>query len=440
MNILLINPSDKIYNYKDNSYKPFYRKGSFGFYSLTLPMLGALVPPELNATIKAVDEGVEPITAMEEADIVGITTISTTARRAYDIAAEARKLNKTVVMGGVHVTLNPDEAARHADAIVLGLAEQTWPQLLRDYKAGKMKKRYEQPPEVPLKNLPVPRRELLNLKRYLNIPIVQSSRGCINHCDFCCVPASWGRNFHHRPIPEVVEEIKALPSKKIIFMDPSVAGDLTYFEKLITAITPLGVKWVGAATVEVAANERLLKLAIKSGCKGFLLGLESVTQDSLNNSAKPFNKVSAYEDVIKRLHDHGLLIVGTFMLGMDNDDLSVFEKTYEFVNKMKIDLPRYGIYTPFPGTPAFKRLEKEKRIITREWAKYNYEHAVFTPHNMSVAELESGLDRIRKQSYSLKSIITRSNFTDGGNSLRIFANLTHGFYASKAARVRAKMS
>ncbi len=311
------------------------------------------------------------------------------------------------MIGGVHATLLPDEAAAHCDSLVLGYAEKSWPELLRDFARGELKPRYHSPTGRSLSDVPIARRDLLRKKSYATVNSIEATRGCPHKCDFCVVPTAWSNTYAHRPIDQVIAELKTFQGKKAVFIDLSPVEDIHYAKLLYRAMIPLGFKWVGLATTRIAEDAELLKLASQSGCKGVLIGFESISQDTLNASHKHFHAAAKYGEVVKKLHDHGIGIQGCFVFGFDNDDESVFERTVEFVDRTKIDLPRYAVATPFPNTGLYRRLEAEGRLLHRNWSLYDVEHVVSQPKQMTPERLQDGLEWSWRQSYRWGSLATR---------------------------------
>jgi len=416
-----------------------YRKrGIFGkalrYAPLTLTTLAALVPEELNAEIRIIDEGVEEfnIDAID-ADIVGITCITANAPRVYELSCRLREMGVTVVIGGVHPTLVPDEVQQHADAIVVGYAEQSWPQLLRDFTAGKMESRYVEGPGYRFANVPEPRRDLLKKDSYITINTVQAVRGCPYKCNFCVVPVAWP-GYLHRPVREVIAEIERLKGDSFLFLDLSPIEDVTYIKQLYRELIPLKKHWGGLSTIRIVRDRELLKLASQSGCGGLLIGFESVSSDSIRQMRKGFNKPEHYIEAVKIIHDHGIAINGCFVFGLDGDDKSIFERTVELVNKAAIDLPRFSIATPFPGTPLYRQLKAEGRILIDDWSYYGGQNVVFQPKNMTVEELQHGARWAWRQVYSFPSIVRRvagSAASHSGLVLKtsILANMGYTTYA-----------
>jgi radical SAM superfamily enzyme YgiQ (UPF0313 family) len=402
MKIHLLSPAGEIHRNGTGIFKRSLR-----YAPLTLSTLAALVPPELNAEITIQDEGVQPLDLDCDADLVGITAITGTALRAYEIADTLRARGRTVVLGGVHATLLPEEAARHADALVLGYAEKSWPQLLRDFAAGNLQPRYHVPTGRSLAGVPIARRDLLKRDRYTTVNSIEATRGCPHKCDFCVVPTAWSNTYAHRPVEEVVAELATFEGRHALFIDLSPVEDVHYAKALYRAMIPLRMRWVGLSTTRIAEDDELLTLAARSGCKGLLIGFESISQDTLNEAHKHFHAAPRYAEVVKKLHDHGIGIQGCFVFGFDTDDESVFERTAEFVDRTRIDLPRYAVATPFPNTGLYRRLEAEGRLLHRRWDLYDVEHVVFRPRQMTPERLQEGLEWTWRQSYRWRSLFTR---------------------------------
>jgi len=398
---------------------------------LTLPTLASLVPPELNAEVICIEEGIGDVDLAMQADLIGMTVITGTANRAYELAAHFRAQGITVVLGGPHVTLIPDDAQPHADAICVGYAEQTWPQLLRDFAAGQMKPRYNQQPGLKLENLPIPRRDLLPERRYLTSNVFEATRGCVHNCDFCVVPAAWGRKPFQKPIDDVLTDIRQKGARKLIFVDLNIIADREYALRLFRALAPLGVQWYGLATTLLADDPELLEACAASGCRGLLMGLESISIDNLRGSHKSFNAPDKFMGLVKKLHDHNIALQGCFVFGLDHDTPDVFLKTAQFAIDAKIDLPRFAIVTPFPGTALYKRLESEGRILSRNWELYDGQHVVFQPKQMTVEQLQFGAQTAWKHAYSWRGIAKRLMKTASPWPVAIGANLGYRFYGRR---------
>ena len=397
---------------------------------LTLTTLASLVPPELNADVRIIDEGVDEINPDAlDADLVGISAITGTAPRAYEIAARLKRRGIPVVIGGVHPTLMPEEAMTHADSTVVGYAEESWPALLRDFSSGKMARRYDQSPSLSLANLPFPQRELFDTSLVNVAHTLEATRGCIYQCEFCVVPAAWGRPLQ-KPVADVVADIKQMRAKRLIFLDLNLIADVAYAKELFTALIPLNVQWGGLATTTIAWDDELLDLAARSGCRGLLIGFESLNQASLVETKKAFNMRRSYYDVVRKLRERKIALMGCFVFGFDHDTLSTFEETVDFVLDSHMDLPRYAIAVPFPGTALYKRLKAERRITTEDWSLYDGQHVVFEPKQMSAADLLERTRKAWKKTYSYRSILRRLSGSRTRLPIVIPANFGYRFYAN----------
>ena len=261
--IAFVSPKGPLYRHRGGIFKRSLR-----YAPLTFPTLAALIPDDIEHSVTIIDEGIEDIPLDLDADLVGITVITGTAMRAYDLSRQFRSRGIPVVLGGPHVTLVPDDAEPHADAIVVGYAEETWPELLRDFSKGSMRARYEQRPELSLAGMPPARRDLISKKQYITTNVFEATRGCIHACDFCVVPFAWGRKPYLKPVEEVVEEIRRTGARQAIFIDLNIIADKEHAARLFEALIGLRIQWYGLATVLLAKNIELLKLCARSGCRG----------------------------------------------------------------------------------------------------------------------------------------------------------------------------
>ena len=429
LKIALISPKGPLYRHRGGIWKKSLR-----YQPLTLTTLASLIPPELPIDLQLFDEGIADVPLNLDVDLVGLTVITGTANRAYELADHFRRRGVVVVLGGPHVTLIPDDAAPHADAVVTGYAEDSWPQLLRDFAAGELRPRYAQAANLDLANRPLPRRELLPSSRYLTNNVFEATRGCIHNCDFCVVPTAWGRKPLQKPVADVVADIRQHGARKLIFVDLNLIADRDYARQLFAALIPLRVHWYGLATVLLADDAELLDLAARSGCKGLLMGLESISPQNLRQSHKGFNSPDKFVRVVERLHEHGIALQGCFVFGLDHDEPDVFLKTAEFAVQARIDLPRFAIVTPFPNTALYKRLESEGRILTTNWEHYAGQHVVFRPVRMSMNELQQGTEAAWKHAYSFRSIVRRISHSPAPWPVKLSTNLGYRFYAHNLSR------
>lgn len=426
MKIALISPKGPLYRHRGG----IFRK-SLRYQPLTLTTLAALVPAELDAELTLIDEGIMAIPDVLDAELVGMTVITGTAQRAYELAARFRAEGRRVVLGGPHVSLLPGEAAQHADAICIGYAEDSWPQLLRDFARGELQPVYRQAPDFSLDrpDLPFPRRDLFDRRQFLTQAVFEATRSCQHDCEFCVAPTAWGRRQYQKPVDWVIEDIRRFGQKELIFVDLNLISDKAYARELFTRLIPLNVRWFGLSTVLIAHDREFMELAARSGCKGLLLGLETVTPGSLQDAGKRFNASVDFKQVIADLHRLGIAIQGCFVFGLDHDTPDVFDATVEFAIDAGIDLPRFAVLTPFPGTPLYQRLEREGRILTRDWELYDAQHVVFQPQRMSVRELAEGHEQAWRKCYRWSAIGRRLWAGRNFRPLALTANIGYRFYA-----------
>lgn len=428
MKIALLSPKGPLYRTRGGIFKKSLR-----YQPLTLTTLAALVPPELDASFTLIDEGIDEIPADLDADLIGLTVLTGCANRAYELSAQFRARGITTVLGGPHVTLMPQEAQRHADAICVGYAEQSWPALLRDFARGQMRSRYDQGADFTLEDPPFARRDLLDARHYLTQAVFEATRACAHDCEFCVSPAAWGRRQFHKPVDHVVADIKRVGHKKIIFIDLNLISDRVYARELFTALIPLDVRWFGLSTSLIGRDHELMELMARSGCSGLLIGFETINRQGLAAIRKKFNDPERYMALVDDLHRLKIAIQGCFVFGNDDDDGGVFDRTAEFVIDAGIDLPRFAVLTPFPGTPLFRRLEAQGRILTRNWDLYDAQHVVFQPRLMSPAELAAGHQRAWRKVYSYRAIARRLAKARIDLPLAVTVNLGYRYFAHHLA-------
>ncbi|HEY6140301.1 MAG TPA: cobalamin-dependent protein [Thermoanaerobaculia bacterium] len=421
MRVALISPKGPLYRHRGG----IFRK-SLRYQPLTLTTLAALIPPELDIDVALYDEGIQDVPEELDAALVGMTVITGTAKRAYELSAMYRAQGKTVVLGGPHVTLIPEEAAEDADAIVVGYAEDTWPELLRDFARGALKHEYRQAKDFTLqRDMPFARRDLFDKRHFLTQAVFEATRSCGHDCEFCVAPTAWGSRQFQKPVAWVVDDIRRVGARRILFIDLNLVADHAYARELFTALIPLKVRWFGLSTVLIAHDRELMELMARSGCRGLLIGLETIAP----YAGKRFNGSVDYRALIDDLHRLGIAIQGCFVFGLDHDTRDVFETTAGFAIDTGIDLPRFAIVTPFPGTPLHTRLAQENRILTRNWELYDGQHVVFQPLNLSVPELAAGHERAWKQVYRYSAIARRLWKARTFEPLGLAANLGYRFYA-----------
>ncbi|MDX8412381.1 MAG: cobalamin-dependent protein [Mariprofundaceae bacterium] len=431
MKIALISPKGRLYRHKGGIFKKSLR-----YQPLTLTTLAALAPPELHAEISLYDEGICDIPEMLDVDLIGLTVITGTAMRSYELANRFRSQGITIVLGGPHVTLMPEEAIQHADAICIGYAEDSWPQLLRDFQAGGLQREYRQDPHFSLDrpDMPFALRDAFDSRCFLTQAVFESTRSCAHDCEFCVAPHAWGRKQYQKPVDWVVRDIIQFGQNKIIFIDLNLVSDKAYATALFTSLIPLKLQWYGLSTVLIAHDHALMELMARSGCKGLLLGLESVSSQSLADANKSFNGSVDYLSLIDDLHRLHISVQGCFAFGLDHDHNDVFKNTVDFAIEAGIDLPRFSLLTPFPGTPLYHRLATEGRILTTDWELYDGQQVVFQPKQMSVQELAIGHEWAWKQVYSYKAIAQRLWKAGSFHPMGFAVNMGYRFYAHNLHR------
>ena len=389
---------------------------------LVLPLLAGLTPPGIE--VRLVDENVELTDTNAETDWVAISCMTASAPRAYEIADAFRKREIPVVMGGIHPTVLPDEAALHADAIVVGEAEPVWQDILVDLTRDSLQTRYQNDRYCNMEGLPFPRRDLLSRNHYLTVNTVQTARGCPNDCSFCSVSTVAGRSYRFRPVTEVIEEVRTLKGW-VGFVDDNIAGNPTRAKELFEALIPLKIRWVGQADLNMAKDPELLRLAVRSGCQAMFVGLESISQENLRATHKGPNLETDMVAAIATIHKAGIEIIGSFVLGLDGDDQSVFAKTARFAEQQKLAVAQFAVLTPFPGTKIRQQLKLEGRILNDDWSKYTMSNVVFQPKNMTALELQQGQRYVYDRFYSIPSILKRNLNFRGKLLLRLLVSLSY---------------
>ncbi|RPJ02225.1 MAG: radical SAM protein [Candidatus Aminicenantes bacterium] len=372
---------------------------------LALFILQGLTPKEHQVVM--LDEEAEDIDLEQDCDLVGISFMTSNASRAYWLAREFKERGKTVVLGGVHPTLLPDEAAPHGDSVVVGEAEGVWSELLEDCQQGRLKKIYHNPrPDlsryVPKDFSKITRRHLFGM-----VPIM-TTRGCPYHCDFCCVTDLFGKEIRHIPIENVVRDIKESGKRLFMFLDDNIIGHPSYAKELFAALKPLKISWVGQSSIALLVkDDELLKLAVESGCKGLFVGLESIKETQMSSLRKSFLSLRGLEDGLKKVRRAGLFILASMIFGFDEDTKDVFDETVKFLRKNKVHSVAFNVLTPYPGTKTFQKMKEQGRLLTDDWKYYDHSTVVFKPKNMSAYELMVGKIRARKAFYSPWSILWR---------------------------------
>ncbi|MFA4904726.1 MAG: radical SAM protein [Desulfobaccales bacterium] len=378
---------------------------------VNLPLIAALTPP--GHTITLVDEVYAADDPDQEVDLVGITVMTDLVPRAYRLADTYRQKGVQVVLGGIHPTILPDEALGHADAVVVGEAEGVWPRVVADAASGQMQGLYRAGKKTELAGLPRPRRDLFprgkhrgSAPSYVGI---EASRGCPHDCEFCCSGQTMGRQYRVRPVPEVIAEIEALDAPDFFFVDDAIGLNREVGKKLFTEMIPLKRLWMGQGTVSLAEDMELLKLMRRSGCRGLLLGFESVQKGTQHEMKKIKNLKIDFYEAMRRFHGEGFGILGAFVFGFDYENKDVFEQTFEFIMKSGMDCVQLRVLTPLPGTRLYQRLLSEGRLFEPDWWLRGYppDTLLFHPQSMTADELLSGYARLNRQTYSFGSMAKR---------------------------------
>ncbi len=386
----------------------FAKRSTDAMEPLGLAILKALTPPEVE--VVCYDDRVESVEFADPTALVGLTVEAGTARRAYQIAAEYRRRGVSVVMGGHHPTLLPEEAGHHADAIVLGDAEGAWERVVEDAGRGRLQGPYRSTASGPLTG-PPPDRSLYRGKRYAPVSLFQYGRGCKFNCDFCSIRAFYGSDLRQRPVADLVAEIEAVGPRHIFFVDDNLFVDAARARELFEALVPLGVRWSCQVSIDATRDPALVRLMAKSGCLSALIGFESLDQRNLRQMKKRWNlKWGDYATAISVLRDAGILIYGTFILGYDHDTTDTFDVTLDFALRHKLFLANFNPLTPSPGTPLYQRLAKQGRLLYDRWwldPRYRYGEATFRPRGMSAGELTRGCYRTRTAFNTYSSIARR---------------------------------
>jgi radical SAM superfamily enzyme YgiQ (UPF0313 family) len=375
------------------------------FPPLNLATLAALTPPEHEV---AIDDGcLGPVEATKSADLVAITAMSAQAPAAYALADEYRARGIPVVLGGIHPSMCPDEAAEHADAVVLGEADRLWPDLVQDFRNGKMKSRYHDPEAVDMAQIALPRRDLIDPKGYVIFNTVQTTRGCPFNCNFCSVTTMSGVRYRFRPPEKIVEELRTLDGRFIYFVDDNIIGNPQRAKALFKALLPLKLGWASQVTINFARDADLMRLARESGCYGVFIGFESFSNQSIRDAGKGVNRPDEYLRDIRRIHQAGITVWGSFIFGFDNDAVEVFRETLDFIEESRMEFAQFSLLTPLPGTALFKQFEEEQRIVHRDWSKYDLGSIVFNHPLLTAERLHFEKNHAWRRFYSIRSILKR---------------------------------
>jgi radical SAM superfamily enzyme YgiQ (UPF0313 family) len=428
----------------------FGEAASWGAPPLGLGYIAALTPDDW--LVRIADEYVEHIDESEEADLVGITTHTLNATRAYDLAGRFRERNTPVVMGGIHVSMVPEEASNYADSVVIGEAESVWSSVLRDFENGEMRKIYRGE-RLPLDNSPLPRRDLFSDKYALDV--VQTTRGCPFSCEYCTVTAFNGHEYRQRPVGRVLDELETVKRKVFYFTDDNFFGfhkdHVCRAIELCKGIVDRGIRkyWITQTSVNVAENEKALEYAYKSGCRALCVGMESVLPECWKEMRKGINiraGIDGFRRAVTKIHKHGIAVIVPFIFGSDNDSVLGFRGALAFMDEAGVDVAQIGVVTPFPGTELFKRISGEGRLMhndfPEDWDKYDTEHVYFKSKTLDPADLIRGVDYLVRKRFgrraiwlqALKTLISTGSFASAAVSYSM--NRDSGYFNASSRDVK----
>jgi len=372
--------------------------------------LAGMTPRGDGTVVKFYDDRTEDIPYDEPTDLVAMSVETYTAKRSYQIASEYRRRGVPVVMGGFHPTLVPDETSEYAESIVVGEAEGLWPEVLRDFRGGRLRRVYKQAKRPALTGLR-PDRSIFEGKRYLPVGLVEAGRGCHLQCEFCAIQAYFKNTQTRRPADEIIEEIRRIKKPLIFFVDDNITSNMDQAKEFFRKLIPLKIRWVSQASINAAHDEEFLRLIKASGCQGLLIGFETLNPENLKRMRKSFNMMKGgYEKALENLRRHEIRLYVTFILGYDEDNGDTLRETLEFAQRHKFYIVAFNHLTPFPGTPLYSRLEKEGRLLYDRWwldPGYRYGMVPFVPRGITAQEVKDRCIEARQGFYGFRSIFHR---------------------------------
>jgi len=383
----------------------------FPFPVLGVITVAALFPPDWEVVV--IDEAIETVDLDAEADLVGISTLTLDATHAYELADHFRKRKIPVLMGGMHPTAIPKEALQHADAVVIGETEGVFDRILSDFNEVRMKGIYKSETLPDLTQLPRPRYDLLRPKHRSILHSVQATRGCPHDCEFCSVTPFFGHQYRLRPVKEIIADLEASfkqsRSRTVFFVDDNIGGRADYAKELFRALNPLKIRWGSFASVAMTRDRELMRLASKSGCIELFIGFESLSQANLDALHKSWVRADKMKEYVRIFHDHGIIVEGAFIFGHDGDQKDIFRKTVDFIQETCIQVPVFGILTPYPATRLRASFETEGRLLpeAKDWRLYDGSHVLFKPIHMTPEEVEEGFLWARKYCAAPRTIFGR---------------------------------
>jgi radical SAM superfamily enzyme YgiQ (UPF0313 family) len=410
MKLILIQPAPTVdlYHSSFGFINNFIRKNYFTVPPIALGILAGLTPPSWE--VKIIQEPNQQIDLNEPADLVGITAGTSNVTRGYQIADEYKKRGVKVIMGGIHPTVRAEEALDHCDSVCLGEAELIWNDVLEDVKNNRLKNKYKAETYFNLQDYVLPRRDLMTSSDsiFYSAATIETSRGCPYNCDFCSVSLTHGNKIRYRQVDAVAEEISTINRKRFFFVDNNLVANHHKAKELFKSLVPLKIKWTGQATISIADDPELLKYAADSGCYGLLIGIESVTDEGMKKYQKSKKDFGALKSAIKSMNDHGIAVLAHMVFGNDFETKDSMVETLERLNELDIVSATLGIMVPYPGTKLADDLEKEERILTRDWNLYDIHHLVFKPLNFGTEEFIEQIQQIRRKFFTFGNILSRT--------------------------------
>ena len=419
MKIALIiprNSSDSQRSFYDYKFgKTFLLSKKYISYLLAIPTLTSLTPPQHE--VRVFDENIEDIDYTWQADLAGITVRTMFANRAYAISETYRARGTKTVLGGIHPSMCPEDALPHCDSVVIGEAEDIWRTVLQDAENGHLERLYKADRFADLRTAPIPDKSSLQKDRYL-LDIVQTSKGCPFHCEFCAVHAFDGRTIRNKTIDQVISEIQGIngshstykKKKAIFFADDNIIANKAFAKELFLALKPHNINWMCQASINISEEAELLELMRASGCGAVFIGFESISEENLAMMQKKINRRFNYLEAINKIQSYGILVHSSFIVGYDFDSQATFDELTGFIREANLLMPLINILTPLPGTRLFKRLEAEGRILHKDWSKYDTQHVVFSPARMSADDLLQGYRKVMRSAYSFDSILRKLDY------------------------------
>lgn len=373
---------------------------------LSLVTLASMTPREHTVYIE--DENIEKIDFDDSPDLVGVTVNVDTVYRAIEIASIYKSKGSKVIFGGIHASAHAEEMTNYCDAVCVGEAEEVWSKILRDVQMNTLQKIYHNPVPTDLSLVPLPDWNYIKKHKYLYYNVIVASRGCPFKCEFCYNSCDYvSGKYRNRPVKDIVEEIKQLNTRQVMFIDDNLIGNIRWVEELLTQLSPMKLVWHAAVSTNIVHHPDLISRMAAAGCRSLFVGFESINPNSIRSVNKNQNKIPEYEQLIRMLHDNGIMVNASLVFGFDHDTPATFKETLDWLVRNKVETMTGHILTPYPDTVLNKRLEEEGRIICRDLTCYNTSHVTFQPKLMTVEQLNEGYINMYRQFYSFRNIMKR---------------------------------